>query len=168
MMNENEKIPIEKVDGHTCFACGTANPIGLRMNFYRQGENICSDIALGEFHVGWENIAHGGIISTMLDEVMSWTVLYFKRSFFVTRKMEIKYVRPVPVGIPLTVRGSISGNSHTAGREKISVKGRIVDAEGHLLARSFGEFVLLPKDGLEEVPEGMKQEMLALFERLDL
>lgn len=166
-MNENEKIPIEKVDGHTCFACGTANPIGLQMNFYRQGENICSDITLGEFHVGWENIAHGGIISTMLDEVMSWTVLYFKRSFFVTRKMEIKYVRQVPVGKLLTVRGSISGNSHTAGREKIRAEGRIVDTEGHLLARSAGEFVLLPKEALGEVPEGMKQEMLALFERLE-
>jgi acyl-coenzyme A thioesterase PaaI-like protein len=166
-MQRDEKIPIEKVDGHTCFACGTANPIGLQMNFYRQGENICSDITLGEFHVGWENIAHGGIISTMLDEVMSWTVLYFKRSFFVTRKMEIKYVRQVPVGKLLTVRGSISGNSHTAGREKIRVEGRIVDTEGHLLARSAGEFVLLPKEALGEVPEGMKQEMLALFERLE-
>jgi acyl-coenzyme A thioesterase PaaI-like protein len=160
MVEENKKIPIEKVDGHTCFACGTANPIGLQMNFYRQGDSVCSDITLGEYHVGWERIAHGGIISTMLDEVMSWTVLYFKRSFFVTRKMDIKYVRTVPV------RGSISGNSHTAGTEKVGARGQIVDEEGHLLARSTGEFVLLPKEKLEEVPEGMKQEMLALFERL--
>jgi len=166
MMEGNKKIPLEKVDGHTCFACGTANPIGLQMNFYRQGNGICSDMTLGEYHVGWENIAHGGIISTMLDEVMSWAVLYFKRSFFVTRKMEIKYVRPVPVGKPLTVRGSISGNAHTAGREKVRAKGRIVDEDGHLLARSTGEFVLLPKEALGDVPEGMKQEMLALFERL--
>jgi acyl-coenzyme A thioesterase PaaI-like protein len=166
MVEENKKIPIEKVDGHTCFACGTANPIGLQMNFYRQGDSVCSDITLGEYHVGWERIAHGGIISTMLDEVMSWTVLYFKRSFFVTRKMDIKYVRTVPVGKPLTVRGSISGNSHTAGTEKVGARGQIVDEEGHLLARSTGEFVLLPKEKLEEVPEGMKQEMLALFERL--
>lgn len=165
MNDENGKILLEKVDGHTCFACGTANPIGLQMNFYRQGDRICSDMTLGEYHVGWENIAHGGIISTMLDEVMSWTVLYFKRSFFVTRKMDIKYVRPVPVGKPLTVQGSISGNSYTAGTEKVRVKGRIVDKEGHLLARSTGEFVLLPKEKLEDVPEGMKQEMLALFEK---
>jgi acyl-coenzyme A thioesterase PaaI-like protein len=166
MVEENMKIPIEKVDGHTCFACGTANPIGLQMNFYRQGGSVCSDITLGEYHVGWESIAHGGIISTMLDEVMSWTVLYFKRSFFVTRKMDIKYVKTVPVGEPLTVRGSISGNSYTADTEKVRAKGQIVDKEGHLLARSTGEFVLLPKEKLEEVPEGMKQEMLALFEKL--
>lgn len=165
MGEENKKIPIEKVDGHTCFACGTANPIGLQMKFYRQGDSVCSDITLGKYHVGWEHIAHGGIISTLLDEVMSWTVLYFKRSFFVTRKMDIKYVRTVPVGKPLTVRGLISGNSHTAGTEKVGARGQIVDEEGRLLARSTGEFVLLPKEKLEEVPEGMKQEMLALFER---
>ncbi len=167
MGEEMAKTPIEKVNGHTCFACGTANPIGLQMNFYRQGDSVCSDITLGKYHVGWENIAHGGIISTMLDEVMSWTVLYFKRSFFVTRKMDVKYVKTVPVGKPLTVLGSISGSSFTAGTEKVSAKGQIVDKEGHLLARSSGEFVLLPKDKLAEIPAGMKQDMLDLFERLE-
>lgn len=166
MVDKNGKILLEKVDGHTCFACGRANPIGLQMNFYRECDSICSDITLGEYHVGWENIAHGGIISTMLDEVMSWAVLYFKRSFFVTRKMDIKYVKPVPVGKQLTVRGSISGSSHTGGTEKVRAKGWIVDNKGHLLARSSGEFVLLPKEKLADVPDGMKQEMLTLFERL--
>jgi acyl-CoA thioesterase FadM len=103
----------------------------------------------------------------MLDEVMSWTVLYFKRSFFVTRKMDIKYVKPVPIGRPLIVSGSISGNSHTAGTEKIRAKGHIVDSDGHLLARSSGEFVLLPKEKLRDVPDAVKQEMLALFGRLE-
>ena len=34
-MYEGEKIPIEKLEGHTCFACGTGNPIGLHLQFYR-------------------------------------------------------------------------------------------------------------------------------------
>jgi acyl-coenzyme A thioesterase PaaI-like protein len=162
-----KKIALEKVEGHTCFACGTANPIGLKMNFYRQGDSICSDVTLGKHYVGWENIAHGGIISTMLDEVMSWTVLYFKKSFFVTRNMDIKYVKPVPIGRPVVVSAFISGNSQTAGTQKIRAQGRIVDSDGHLLARSSGEFVLLPKEKLQEVPEAVKQEMLALFGRLE-
>lgn len=104
-MNTNEgRIPIQKLQGHHCFACGTDNPIGLNMQFYRMGDMVCSDITLKKNHEGWENMAHGGITSTLLDEVMSWTVLYFKRTFLVTRKMDMKYIKPVPLGIPLTAR----------------------------------------------------------------
>ena len=54
---------------------------------------------------GWENMVHGGIISALLDEVMSWAIMYHKKTFLVTRKMSIKYIRPVPVETPLTAKG---------------------------------------------------------------
>ena len=70
-MNEViEAIP--KLEGYNCFACGTANPIGLNLHFYLRGGYLCSDITLGKNYEGWENMAHGGIVSTLLDEVMSW------------------------------------------------------------------------------------------------
>jgi len=69
-MTEEERIEIPKPSGYNCFACGTANPIGLHLNFFRSGDYVCSEITLDRYHGGWENIAHGGIISTILDEVM--------------------------------------------------------------------------------------------------
>ena len=80
-MSEGERVEIQKLQGHHCFACGTANPIGLNLNFYRLDNAVCSDITLGKNHEGWENMVHGGIISTLLDEVMSWSIIYFKRVF---------------------------------------------------------------------------------------
>jgi len=158
----NERIEIPKLEGHLCFACGTANPIGLNLHFYRSDQSICTDITLGKYHEGWQNMAHGGIISTLLDETMSWTIIYLKRAFFVTRKMEIKYVRPVLVGKPLTVQGSLIEPSD---EQKIRAKAEIRDTERNILARSTGEFVILPKDQLSMVPEEMKKEMMALFEK---
>ena len=70
-MNEVRKI-IPKLQGYNCFACGTENPIGLNLKFYVCGKYMCSDVALGKDYEGWENMAHGGIVSTLLDEVMSW------------------------------------------------------------------------------------------------
>ena len=161
-MNLNEdRVPIQKLQGHHCFACGTDNPIGLNMRFYRMENAVCSDITLGKNHEGWENMAHGGIISTLLDEVMSWTVLYFKRTFLVTRKMEIKYIKPVPLGILLTARGKILDEP---GNSRIEVQSEIVDTEGKLLVRSRGEFVMLAENQLSSVPNGLKQKMAALFE----
>jgi uncharacterized protein (TIGR00369 family) len=158
----NERIEIPKLLGHFCFACGTANPIGLNLHFYRSNESVCTDITLGKYHEGWQNMAHGGIISTLLDETMSWTIIYLKRAFFVTRKMEIKYIRPVLVGKPLTVQGRLIEPSDEL---KIRAKAEIRDTEGNILARSTGEFVILPKDQLSMVPEEMKKEMVALFDK---
>ena len=161
MSTDENRVPIQKLQGHHCFACGTDNPIGLNMQFHRLGDMVCSDITLQRNHEGWEGMAHGGIISTLLDEVMSWTVLYFKRTFLVTRKMNIKYIKPVSLGIPLTARGKILDEP---GNSKIEVRGEIVDAAGKLLVRSRGEFVMLAENQLSTVSPSLKQEMMDMFE----
>lgn len=161
MRTDESRVPIQKLQGHRCFACGTDNPIGLNMQFYRMKDAVCSDITLGNNHEGWENMAHGGIISTLLDEVMSWTVLYFKRTFLVTRKMDIKYIKPVPLSVPLTARGKILDEP---GNSKIEVRGEIVDAAGKLLVRSRGEFVMLAENQLSSVSNRLKREMMDMFE----
>lgn len=153
------KIPLPKPKGHRCFACGTANPIGLGLHFFRLGDRVGTEVTLERNHEGWENMSHGGITSTLLDETMSWAVMYFKRAFFVTRKMELKYVRPVPIGTPLTVTAKVSGGENT----RIRCQGEIRDGSGRLYVRSRGEFVLLEEDRLDSVPPGMKEEMRTLF-----
>ena len=163
-MSEDERVAIEQLEGHNCFACGTANPIGLNLQFYRSGDSVCSEITLGKYHEGWQNMAHGGIISTLLDEVMSWTIIYFKKVFFVTRKMEVKYVNPVLVGTPLTVRGMLMDESEPP---KIRARADIRNEKGRLLVKSTGEFIILPKEKLSSVPDDLKQDMLSLFRKFE-
>lgn len=155
-----EKVSIPKLQGYTCFACGTANPIGLNLSFYRQGNYICSDITLGKNHEGWENMAHGGIASTLLDEVMSWAMIYFKRVFFVTRRMSIKYLKPVPLHTPLIAKGSIEGEK----RRLCKAKGFIQDEDQKILAKGEATFAVLSNDDLHSVPDKLKAEMSDLFE----
>ena len=163
VMLEEQKVKIRKLQGYNCFACGTANPIGLNLHFYRLGDAVCSDITLGKSYEGWENLVHGGILSTLLDEVMSWAIIYFKKVFFVTRKIDIKYIKPVFIGTPLTIKGKLMDSS---GDHKIEVRGEILDGNDNLLVRSSGEFVVLPKEKLSFIPEGLKEDMLSLFEKI--
>jgi acyl-coenzyme A thioesterase PaaI-like protein len=160
-MNEN-RMEIPKMQGHACFACGTANPIGLNLHFYRSDDSICTDITLGKYHEGWQNMAHGGIVSTLLDEVMSWTILYFKRIFFVTRRMEIKYVRPVLIGVALTAKGRLTEEKR---KPFIGVAADLLDDKKQILARATGDFVELAPDRLELVPKELKEDMIALFDK---
>lgn len=155
-------MEIPKPEGHTCFACGTANSIGMNLRFYLEGDWVCTDVSLRKDYEGWENMAHGGIISTLLDEVMSWSILYFKRIFFVTRRMEVKYVRPVLVGVLLHARGKLL---QAEDERFIHVHAEILNGERQVLARAKGEFVELPPERLAFVPEAMKTQMTDLFTR---
>jgi len=158
-----EKIDLPKLEGHHCFACGSENPKGLNLYFYRDHDKIYTDITLGRDYEGWENLVHGGILSTLLDETMSWTIIFFKRVFFVTRKMDVKYIRPVEIGKKLTVRGRISDDS---APPKIFAKADIVDENRNLLVRGTGEFITIPEQKLAMVPEGLRRDMNSLFESL--
>ena len=160
MAVDEKRIDIPKLEGHYCFACGTANPIGLKLKFYTLNDRVCADITLGKNHEGWQNMAHGGIISTLLDEVMAWTIMYFKRIFFVTRKMEVKYVRPVLIGVPLTVKGRMMKERKPP---YIGAIADILDNKNQILARATGEFVEIQKDKLDLVPDELKQDMMELF-----
>ena len=161
-MNEPRE-PIPKLEGYSCFACGTANPIGLNLQFYVSGKYVCSDVALGKNYEGWENMAHGGIVSTLLDEVMSWAVIYFKRIFFVTRSMRIKYLKPVPLETPLTVKAYILEEK----RGRINqVRGFIHDQASNTLVRGEATFARLSDAELYLVPERLKKDMEDLFQRL--
>ncbi|RJR26127.1 MAG: PaaI family thioesterase [Desulfobacteraceae bacterium] len=161
MEDDNEKL-LEKPRGRRCFACGTENPIGLKLNFYRMGDTVRSNVELGIYHEGWQNMAHGGIISTLLDETMSWAVMYFKKALFVTRKMELKYIKPVFTGVSLIVSAKIDSETKWP---IIRAKGEIRDSVGGLLVRSVGEFVALSPEQLASFPEDEKQEMLSLVAR---
>ena len=155
-----ESIP--KMEGHSCFACGTANPIGLNLSFYRQGEYVCSDITLEKNYEGWENMAHGGIVSTLLDEVTSWTVIYFRRIFFVTRRMKIKYIRPVPLHRLLTVKGKMIEGKN---RRLCKARGLIQDEDNNILVKGEATFAILSDKDLSLVPDKLKREMVNLFKR---
>ena len=69
-MSEKDRIKLPQLQGHGCFACGTENPIGLNLQFYSEGSAVCTEISLNKVYEGWEGIAHGGIVSTLLDEVV--------------------------------------------------------------------------------------------------
>lgn len=153
---------IPKLEGNNCFACGSANPIGLNLSFYRQGDYVCSDIVLQESYEGWENMAHGGIVSTLLDEVMSWAVMYFLRTFSVTRSMKIKYIRPIPLHRLLTVKGRLAEDQN---RRLCKTRGVIQDEDKNILARGEATFAILSANDLHLVPDNEKRQMHNLFKR---
>ena len=90
-----------------CFACGAANPIGLKLTFREEGDVYAATFTAGPEHQGYDGIMHGGLVSTLLDEIMA-RYIYAKGKNGVTAKLEVRYRQPTPIGQPLELRGWIT------------------------------------------------------------
>ncbi|KRT64683.1 MAG: thioesterase superfamily protein [Chloroflexi bacterium CSP1-4] len=128
------------VDPHHCFVCGELNRRGLRLPIYASAGRAWADLTLGRDFVGWTDIAHGGILAALLDEVMGWA-LFEHDCWGVTAEMTVRYVRPVDPGRPIHVEGEVLEVS----RRLFRTAGRITDAQGTLLTSAEARYVAAPE-----------------------
>jgi uncharacterized protein (TIGR00369 family) len=124
-----------------CFGCGPENPQGLHLHFTVDADDaaaVTATITLTRMHEGPPGYAHGGIIATLLDEAMS-KLNRPLRLLAMTRHMEIDYLRPVPLGVAVTVTGR---HLRRDGR-KLFHAAEIRAPDGNPLARAKGVFVVI-------------------------
>ena len=134
-------VPRFEVAPHNCFACGTLNTNGLRLDLHVERDRSWTDVTLDQRFEGWEGVIHGGILSTILDEVMAWS-LAGRDDWGMTARMTVTFRRPVAVGQRLHAEGWITKSR----RRLVETAGRIVDTgTGDELATSSG--VYLAADG---------------------
>ncbi|CAO0824371.1 Acyl-coenzyme A thioesterase THEM4 [Desulfarculales bacterium] len=115
-------------DDGLCFACGEHNSQGLGMHVRLEENQAHCLLTLPSRYQGWAGIAHGGIVCTVLDEVMAHAVIHFIGQG-VTTSIETTFRKPVPL------------------RQEIKARGWIVQHRGRL-AESAGEIRLAKSDAL--------------------
>ncbi len=113
-----------RIRPHNCFACGELNEVGLHLRLNLEPGRCWTELEMPRRFEGWEGIIHGGILCTILDEVMAWALVQ-NDSWGVTARMSVDFRRPVTVGQRIRAEGRI-----TASRRRIQVTAAtIVDAE---------------------------------------
>ena len=136
---EAERIEVR--DDHYCFGCGRLNPFGLKLTFFRSAEGVLSPFTPEQRHEGYTGVVHGGIVTTVLDEVMSWA-LYAQEIWAVTGDLKVRFRRPVAVGVPTIAAASIV----TLRSRTVEVTASLVESESDLvLAEATGTFVRVPE-----------------------
>lgn len=89
-----------------CFGCGSQNPFGLKLTFEENEDTYITHFTGRPEHQGYDGIMHGGIVSTLLDEIMA-RYIYAKGMNAVTGKLEVRYLKPTPIGVPLLIKGRV-------------------------------------------------------------
>src|SRR5918995_1531894 len=92
---------------HNCFACGGENPIGMRLHIELGDGTATTTWTVGHDYVGWSDKAHGGIIATLLDEVMAWAPSSYD-SWAVTAEMTVRFRSPALPGERLEASDSVT------------------------------------------------------------
>lgn len=90
-----------------CFGCGPHNPVGMRLRFWRAGDEIVTRFRARD---GWEGppgVLHGGLQATLADELGAWTVVGLRGRFGLTVSLQLRYMRPARTDLEIEGRGAI-------------------------------------------------------------
>ena len=134
--------PYTDMKGFNCFGCSPYNDKGLNLDFYEDGEEIVTYWHPKKEFQGWVNILHGGIQSTLMDELASWVVFIQCKSSGVTANLNIKFKKPVyTTDEKLTIRGKLD---HMHKRiAKIKVK--LYNSEGICCTQGDIDYFVYPE-----------------------
>jgi acyl-coenzyme A thioesterase PaaI-like protein len=94
----NEEITKDALfaDDRYCLCCGEKNPMGFKMKFRYEGEKLLSEVVIPKEYQGFANVVHGGVLGTLLDEVMV-NLYWLKGEKAVTVEYQVRLKAPCPV-----------------------------------------------------------------------
>jgi len=151
MTTKEPKSPNGPVDNtltdNYCFVCGKDNPLGFKIEVrYTEAELTAeTEITLAKEYQGWSEVIHGGILATLLDELMAHAVWRFAGPG-VTLGMEVRFHKPLKPGEAIRVRGVLQPADSSRRQAEAEI---IRIADGQKIASGKSRFLLMEKNGSE-------------------
>ncbi len=132
-----------------CFVCGVENLAGLGIRFFNDGPGQArATVTLSTQFQGYPGVAHGGIVTTILDETIGRAPMSGDaKRFMFTAKIEVRFRLPVPLGVPLTVTARLEKDR---GRMAIGI-GEIRLPDGTLAADATATLMAIPPETLQKM-----------------
>ena len=129
-----------------CFVCGRDNPIGLHMHFFIDNAKcVHAEYVPQESHQGFPGVMHGGLVTTMLDELIGRTAIAMDL-WCMTAKLEVRFRKPVPIGEPLKLKGEITKTTSRL----LEGRGELRLSDGSLAVEAIGTYLRIPDAQMEQ------------------
>jgi uncharacterized protein (TIGR00369 family) len=139
-----------KVLPHTrsCFVCGEFNPLGLNLRFKTDGRGVHARFTPRPEHVGFRQIVHGGIIATLLDEIMVWACAVRTKQFAFCAELNVRFVGPVRPGEEVVATAELVTNR----RDKVfEAKAELKNQAGEVLVSATGKYLPVKQTDVTEL-----------------
>lgn len=124
-------------DDRFCFVCGDKNPDGLQLDWtLSEDEDVLrTTFTPGKQWQGWKDVVHGGIVATILDEIMvNHGVM--TGTPMVSVELNVRYRNPGEINVPLEFEGSsnqLKGKLYEGRAECVQNDRTIAEAESKLM-----------------------------------
>ena len=136
-----------------CFVCGDQNEHGLRARFFEDGDQVITDLVTEPSFEGYRGIYHGGIISTLLDEVMIKAILA-RDILAVTGEITVRFRQPIGIGVRLRLAGRI-----VRVKKRVYVtEGEAVGEDGTVFATAKGSYIEAPPELRSTLAESLEPQ----------
>ncbi len=137
------KNPYAKFEEYNCFGCSPNNPYGLQMEFFKEEDEIVCKWNPNDHFQGFHDILHGGIQSTLMDEIASWVVFVFLDTAGVTYQLSTKFRKPVSIS-----KGTITIRAKLVRQERrvAEIEASLFDGEDNLCSESRLNYFVMPRE----------------------
>ena len=106
-----------------CFGCGSRNHQGLQIksHWHDDGVHVVAEHHPDDKYSGWPGLVYGGLIAMLVDCHSNWTAMAYHyraeqreagslpRIDCVTGNLGVKYIKPTPMGVALSLRARVDG-----------------------------------------------------------
>lgn len=120
--------------------CGEDNPVGLRARSFLVGDRIELSFTPRLEYAGWNAVTHGGVIATVLDEVMTWAAIVHSDQACFAAEFSVRLRQPLPPGTPVVARARCTGSRRTVHDTEASLE----SADGEVFATASGRYMAIP------------------------
>jgi uncharacterized protein (TIGR00369 family) len=132
---------------HSCFVCGESNPIGLKMRFETDGRIVQTRFVPRPEHVGFRETVHGGLIATLLDEIMVWACAVQTKRFAFCAELNVRFQSPLRPGEEVLATAELVENR----RRIFEAKGELRNEAGEVLASATGKYIPIKEEVAAEM-----------------
>lgn len=133
------------IENGGCFVCSPDNPFGLHIPVkqYVRGNSCSFAWTAPSYLQGYDDIMHGGIIAAISDEAMGYAAMGEGMAMnIVTTDFKLRYIQPVPLGVPLKVEAHITETK----RRRVFTECTISLDDGTLLTLATAQFFVMFTD----------------------
>jgi acyl-coenzyme A thioesterase PaaI-like protein len=135
-----------------CYGCGRLNDHGLQLKSYWDGDETVAIVHTSSHQIAIPGYVYGGLIASIIDCHGTGTAAAAAYRAegremdtepplrFVTASLQVDYIRPTPLGVPLEVRGTVE----EVKKRKVVV-GATLSAEGKICAKGRVVAVRMPE-----------------------
>lgn len=132
---------------YQCFGCSPHNDFGLHLEFWEDDDDLVSHWSPRPVLQSYPKVVHGGIQSTLMDEIAGWVVYVKCGTVGLTAEMKVKFKQPLYID-----RGEVTIRARFAEQNKrlATIQASLIDSSGKTCAEAEIRYFLLSESDARE------------------